>query len=84
MHFNMASVEKLLEQMRGEPANVRFGDLKKVCEAYFGKPRQDGGSHVVFKTPWPGDPRVNIQNAKGKPYQVRQVLQAIDKLGSSS
>jgi hypothetical protein len=29
----------------------------------------------------PGDPRVNIQNDKGKakPYQVRQVLAAIDK-----
>ena len=32
--------------------------------------------------PWPGDPRVNIQNAKGKakPYQVRQVLLAIEQL----
>jgi len=31
--------------------------------------------------PWPGDPGVNIQNDKGKakPYQVRQVLVAIDK-----
>ena len=79
----MASVEKLLEQMRREPANVGFSDLKKVCQTFFGKPRQDGSSHAVFKTPWPGDPRVNIQNTKGKakPYQVRQVLQAIDKLG---
>jgi len=36
----------------------------------------------VFKTPWPGDPRVNIQNDKGKAkaYQVRQILMAIDKL----
>jgi hypothetical protein len=37
----------------------------------------------VFKTPWPGDPRVNIQKSKGgaaKPYQVRQVLKAIEKL----
>ena len=35
-----------------------------------------------FKTPWPGDPRVNIQNAKGKakPYQVRQILRAIEQL----
>jgi len=32
--------------------------------------------------PWQGDPRINIQDASGKakPYQVRQVLQAIDKL----
>ena len=68
--------------MRTQPAGVRFADLKTVCEAYFGKPRQDGSSHSVYKTPWPGDPRVNIQNANGKakPYQVRQVLQAIEQL----
>jgi hypothetical protein len=37
---------------------------------------------LVFKTPWAGDPRVNIQEDKGKAkaYQVRQVLSAIDKL----
>jgi hypothetical protein len=31
---------------------------------------------------WKGDPRVNIQNDKGmaKPYQVRQVLRAIERL----
>lgn len=80
----MASVPKILEQMRHEPANVSFADLKKVCETYFGQARQSGSSHAIFRTPWPGDPRVNIQNAKGKakPYQVRQVLQAIDKLES--
>lgn len=80
----MAKVEKVLEQMRLEPANVGFTDLMNVCTTYFGKPRQSGSSHAIFKTPWQGDPRVNIQNAKGKakPYQVRQVLQAIDKLES--
>jgi predicted HicB family RNase H-like nuclease len=36
----------------------------------------------VYKTPWQGDPRVNIQNAggKAKPYPMRQVLQAINRL----
>lgn len=31
---------------------------------------------------WQGDPRVNIQNAKGKakPYQVRQVVAAVECL----
>jgi hypothetical protein len=68
--------------MRREPANVRFADLFKVCERFFGKPRQSGSSHAIFKTPWPGDPRVNIQNDRGKAkvYQVRQVLLAIEKL----
>lgn len=82
----MTSMEKLLIRMRNEPANVSFNDLKKVCQIYFGKPRQDGSSHAIFKTPWLGDPRVNIQNAKGKakPYQVKQVPQAINKLEGKS
>ncbi|VWD24219.1 toxin HicA [Burkholderia contaminans] len=80
--FSMASDWKILEQMRREPANVRFGDLFKVCEAHFGQARQSGSSHAIFKTPWQGDPRVNIQNdpGKAKAYQVRQVLDAIDRL----
>jgi len=65
------------------PQNVRYDDLHKVCEHYFGPARRAGGSHAVFKTPWPGDPRVNIQNSNGqaKTYQVRPVLAAIDKKG---
>ena len=78
----MASMDKILEQMRREPTNVRFVDLQKVCEAHFGAPRQSGSSHAIYRTPWQGDPRINIQNDKGKAkaYQVRQVLQALDKL----
>jgi hypothetical protein len=80
----MADMGKLL--MGREPANVRFNDLKKVCKAYFGEPRRDGSSHVIFKTPWPDDPRVNIQNARGKakPDQVRQVLAAVEQLKNRS
>jgi len=68
--------------MRRNPAGVRYRDLLRVCVYYFGAPRFSGGSHAVFRTPWPGDPRVNIQNNHGsaKAYQVRQVLKAIDKL----
>jgi hypothetical protein len=82
----MGAIEKILEQMRSEPANVRFADLQRVCESFFGKPRQSGSSHAVYKTPWPGNPRVNIQNDKGqaKPYQVRQVLLAIERLGANA
>jgi len=78
----MASSQKIIDRMRHEPTNIRFSELLKVCEEIFGQPRQSASSHVIFKTPWPGDPRVNIQNDKGKAkaYQVRQVLLAIDKL----
>ncbi|MBW2690794.1 MAG: toxin HicA [Deltaproteobacteria bacterium] len=78
----MPDIDKVLAQMKRNPKGVRFNDLSKVCEHFFGSPRQTGSSHKVFKTPWQGDPRVNIQNSKGKakPYQVRQVLQALDRL----
>ena len=62
---------------------MRFAGLYTVCDEYFGKPRQKGSSHRVYKMPWQGDPRVNIQKGKGgkaKPYQVRRVLKAIEKL----
>ena len=74
-------VDKVVAAMRNSPENVRYGDLVKVCEHYFGAARHQARSHAVYRTPWHGDPRVNIQEAKGKakPYQVRQVLRAITK-----
>jgi hypothetical protein len=78
----VSDIAKIVDRMRNSPAQIRFADLYKVCVAFFGEPRQSGSSHAVFKTPWPGDPRVNIQNDKGnaKPYQVRQVLLALDRM----
>lgn len=78
----MGSIHKILERMADAPQNVRFSELVAVCEQYFGEPRQRGTSHCVFRTPWAGDPRVNIQNANGKAkaYQVKQVLAAISRL----
>jgi hypothetical protein len=78
----MTQIKKLLAQIRNNIQDVRFNDLVKVCNHYFGEPRQQETSHCVYKTPWEGDPRVNIQNKKGKakPYQVKQVLAAIAKL----
>ena len=82
MLISMPSTARILEALSSNPKGIRFADLAKVCDAYFGDPRQKGTSHRVYRTPWPGDPRVNIQNAKGmaKPYQVRQVIKAIEKL----
>ena len=78
----MANIDQLIEQMRNNPKNIRFVDLIKVCKQYFGEPRQTGGSHTVFKTPWQAHPRITLQDdgGKAKPYQVKQVLAALDKL----
>lgn len=65
-----------------QPGRGSFNDLCKVCDQYFGAARQTSGSHRVYKTPWSGDPRVNLQNDKGraKVYQVKQVLKAIERM----
>jgi hypothetical protein len=67
--------------MERSPSGIHFSDLCKVCDRYFGPPRQVSGSHRIYKTPWKGDPRVNIQNDNGlaKSYQLKQVLKAIRK-----
>ena len=78
----MANLEDIIQGMEENPRGVRFADLCKVCDKYFGKPRQSGSSHRIYRTPWKGDPRINIQNSKGKAkaYQVKQILKALDKL----
>jgi len=78
----MSGIEDILEEMERNPADIRFADLCRVCEHYFGKPRQESSSHRVYKTPWPGNPRVNIQTRRGKAraYQVRQVLKTVERL----
>jgi hypothetical protein len=78
----MKHIEEILEQMKRNPKDVRFSDLCKVCDAYFGEARQCRSSHRIYKTPWQGDPRVNIQNDRGraKAYQVKQVLRAIERM----
>lgn len=57
----MAKLDKILKEMEKSSQNIRLEDLEKVCEHYFGKPRTTGGSHKVYKTPWQGDPRINLQ-----------------------
>ena len=78
----MAKIDDILSQMKQNPKDIKFTDLCKVCEKFFGKPRTSASSHQVYKTPWQGDPRINVQNYKGKAkaYQVKQVLLALEKL----
>ena len=78
----MSKIKDTLTQMEENPGDVRYSDLCKVCEYYFGAPRHKGSSHRIYKTPWQGNPRINIQDNKGrsKAYQVKQVLIALKKL----
>jgi len=67
--MNPEKLASILRKLRRNPKNARFKDLCGVCNHYFGPP-------------WPGDPRINIQNHKGraKAYQVKQVIAAIDMM----
>lgn len=78
----MKDIDALLEELKAKRKKYRFTKLLNICELYFGK-YHTSGSHHVFKTPWKGDPRINLQESKGgkaKPYQVDQVVEALKKL----
>ncbi len=67
------NLQSAIEELRSNPKGVRFADLARICDHFFGEPRQQGTSHRVYRTPWRGDPRVNIQNHRGtgKPYLIK-------------
>lgn len=79
----MESIKDEINNLNQSSKNIRFEELCKICNKYFGKPRQQSGSHLTFKTPWQGDPRIVIQEGnagKAKVYQVKQVIEALKKL----
>jgi hypothetical protein len=78
----MVKIDEIVLKMKENPKGIRFSDLCKVCDHFFREPRTNASSHRVYKTPWQGDPRISIQNKKGKAksYQVKQVISALDRL----
>ena len=75
------TIQDAIEELEGT-SDVLFSRLLTLCQQFFGAPRITG-SHHIFKTPWSGDPRINLQQEKGgkaKNYQVRQVKNALLKL----
>lgn len=78
------NIEDYLEELERNKKDVRFPHLVRICQESFGNPRMKG-SHHIFKTPWAGDPRINLQEdernpGKAKPYQVKQVISSLRKL----
>ena len=78
------NVETILADMRANPGSIKFTDACKVAAHFFGtfgKPRI-AGSHHIYKMPWPGDPRINLQKdgPMAKRYQIVQMPEAIEKL----
>lgn len=76
-------LEKDIENLNSR-RSIKFKELLKLCMKYFEGPRIKG-SHHTFKTPWKGEPWINLQKSNGdakdaKDYQVKQVLRALLKL----
>ena len=78
------TIDAALEELRSNETNIRFVRLVTIATTFFGSPRIKG-SHYVFKTPWLGDPRINLQKERGKAkyYQVRQLISALERLKRS-
>ena len=73
----MEDTPAVIQELRNNPKGIRFSRLVQICDHFFGPSRRQGTSHLVYRTPWPGDPRVNIQegrNGLAKAYQVSRSL----------
>jgi hypothetical protein len=82
----MKKCDKLLAAAEASPSSLSFDDLCSLAECNgFEFKRQKGTSHRMYGHPslLPGDGGfMNFQSDKGKakPYQVRQLLRAIENL----
>jgi hypothetical protein len=82
----MTKCEKLFQKAISSPNNLRIEEVCKLAECYgWVFQRQEGTSHGVYMHPALGNTPgslMNFQskNGKAKPYQVRQLLNAIEVL----
>lgn len=81
----MNKCQKLLQKARRSPSSLRFDELCRLAECYGWVFVRQNGSHRLYEnvrlTPEEGR-FMNFQsdNGKAKPYQVKQLLNAIENL----
>ena len=75
---------KILRKALSGSANIRFGDMVGLVEAFGFRLSRVTGSHHLFVHPHV-DELVNLQNAEGKakPYQIRQFLRLVERYNLS-
>ena len=77
----MVDCKRLLRRARQAPESIRFDEICRLAECHGFERARQKSTHVLYKRA--GCMRVmNFQNVNGmaKPYQVRQLLRAIDEL----
>ena len=76
----MTRKQKLLKRLLVSQTNVRFSEATALAEAFGFQLSRISGSHHIFTHP--NVPQLlNLQDVRGeaKPYQVRQLLQLIER-----
>lgn len=75
---------KLLEKALASPANLRFEEACSLARAFGFHLSRVKGSHHIFVHPNARE-LVNLQDVRGKatPYQVRQLLQLVERYNLS-
>jgi len=73
--------QRLLDRARTNPAGLRFRELIRLAECHGFERSRQKASHLVLMAEGLHRPPV-VQNVKGsaKPYQVKQLLAAIDEM----
>lgn len=74
--------KKRLDEARANVTSLRFGNLCALAECFGWVFVRQSGSHRIYKRNG-GTALMNFQedrNGRAKPYQVRQLLAAIDDL----
>lgn len=76
----MGKKEKLFESAKNSAKNFKFNDLIKLAEYYGFVFKRQKGSHTMMKHK-KEKIFMNFQdkNGEAKPYQVKQLLDAIDE-----
>ena len=71
---------KLLKRILASRANVRFGDMCLLAEAFGFHLSRISGSHHIYAHP-DVDELVNLQNVGGqaKPYQISQLMRLVER-----
>lgn len=77
----MSKCEALLAKARNNPSGLRFAELCALAECFGWTLDRTRGSHCVYKRVGIMQ-AMNFQNFNGtaKPYQVNQLLRAIESL----
>jgi hypothetical protein len=70
---------KLYEKAKNSPGNLRFGELCAMAELAGFRFNRSSGSHRLYEHPDGSMMNFQDRDGKAKPYQVRQLLEFIDR-----